>query len=59
MALEDNAAPKVKAAAIARDVTVAFAGTHQNPNPNNADLYSANLVKVYDAIHAAALESIQ
>ena len=59
MSFEANDDPKVKAAAVARDVTVAFAGSFQNSNANAADSLAACLVKVYDAIHAAALKSMK
>jgi hypothetical protein len=59
MSFETNADHKIKAAAVARDVTAAFAGTFQNPNVNSADTYAAGLVKIYDAIHAAALKSMK
>ena len=59
MPLEDNGDHKVKAAAVARDVTIAFAGTFHNPNQGNPDAYAECLVKIYDAIHAAALKSIK
>jgi hypothetical protein len=53
---------KEKAATIARDVTVAVAGAMQNPTlgtPQSAATFAEGLVKVYDAIHAAALKSIR
>jgi hypothetical protein len=53
---------KERAATIARDVTVAVAGAMQNPTlgtPQSAATFAEGLVKVYEAIHAAALKSIK
>jgi hypothetical protein len=55
-------AVKKRAATIARDVTVAVAGAMQNPTlgtPQSAATFAEGLVKVYEAIHAAALKSIK
>ncbi|BCA57143.1 hypothetical protein W02_42830 [Nitrospira sp. KM1] len=52
---------KEKAAAIARDVTVAAASALDKSalmQSEAGDLYTSNLVKLYEAIHAAALKSI-
>ena len=53
---------KERAATIARDVTVAVAEAMHNPTlgtPQSAAAYAEGLVKIYEAIHAAALKSIK
>ena len=61
MAMEDHGEYKIKAAAIARDITAAFAtGGSQNASWfKGAKEIGEGLALVYETVHAAAMKSLR